>query len=187
MVPMMSLWLPILLSAVAVFVASAILHMVLPFHRSDFKRLPDEDGVMASLRKLAVTPGDYLFPKPDNPKAMKDTAFLEKWRQGPVGLITVMKKGAEPSMGKPLAQWFLFCVVVGIVAAYIAGRALQSGAPYLSVFRFAGTTAFVAYGIGPWPDTIWHGRPWTTSLKASIDGLIYALLTGGVFGWLWPK
>ena len=187
MVPLMSLWLPIVLSAVAVFVASSILHMALTYHRSDFKKLQDEEGVMAALRKGTLAPGDYLFPKPDSHKAMKDPAYLEKWTKGPVGLITIMKRGPAPSMGKPLAYWFLYCVVVGVVAAYVAGRALQPGAPYLSAFRFAGTTAFVAYALGSWPDTIWYGRPWTTTLKGNIDGLIYALVTGGVFGWLWPK
>lgn len=186
MVPLTSLWLPILLSAVVVFAASSIIHMVLPYHRSDFKKVPDEEGFLAALRKLGVAPGDYVFPKPDSPKAMKDPAFLEKWGKGPVGMMTVMKSRA-PSMGKPLLYWFLFCVVIEIFAAYIAGRALPAGAPYLSAFRFAGATAFVGHAIGIWPTTIWYGRAWTTTLKTNIDGLIYALLTGGVFGWLWPK
>jgi len=187
MVPIMSLWLPILLSAVIVFVASSIIHMVLPFHRGDYKKLPDEEGVLASLRKLGVPPGDYLFPKPDSPQDMKNPAFLEKWGKGPVGMMTIMKTAAKPTMGKQLSMWFLFCVVVGIFSAYISGRALQPGAPYLSVFRFAGATAFVSYSLGLWPNTIWYGRDWTTTLKSNIDGLIYALLTGGVFGWLWPR
>lgn len=187
MVPLTSLWLPILVSAVVVFIASSLIHMVLGYHKNDFKKLPDEEGVMATLRKPGVPPGDYVFPKPDSPKAMKDPAFLEKWRQGPVGMMTIMKKSAAPSMGKSLAYWFLYCVVVEIFAAYIAGRALSTGAPYLSVFRFAGATAFVGHAIGTWPNTIWYGRAWTTTLKSNIDGLIYALLTGGVFGWLWPK
>ena len=187
MVPVMSLWLPIVLSAVVVFVASSIIHMVLPYHRSDYKKLPDENGFLSTLRQHSLGPGDYVFPKPDSPKEMKDPAFLEKWSKGPVGMMTIMKRAEKPSMGKPLSLWFLFCVVVGIFAAYIAGRALQAGAPYLSVFRFAGATAFVGYALGLWPTTIWFGKPWTTTMKSNIDGLIYALLTGGVFGWLWPK
>ena len=186
MVPVMSLWLPILLSAVIVFVASSVIHMVLPYHRSDYRKFPDEDGVMDALRKYGVPPGDYLFPKPDSAKAMKDPAFREKWSKGPVGLMTVIPSG-PPSMGKPLVLWFLYCVVVGIFAAYIAGRALQPGTPYLSVFRFAGCTAFVGYSLALWQNTIWYHRSWTTTLKSNIDGLIYGLLTAGVFGWLWPK
>ena len=186
MVPVISLWLPILLSAVIVFVASSIIHMVLTYHRNDFSKLPNEDGVMDALRQLGVPPGDYLFPKPDSAKAMKDPAFQAKWSKGPVGMMTVIPSG-PPSMGKPLTLWFLYCVVVGIFAAYIAGRALQTGAPYLSVFRFAGCTAFVGYGLALWQNTIWYHHSWTRTLKSNFDSLIYALLTAGIFGWLWPK
>ncbi len=186
MVPVMSLWLPILLSAVIVFVASSILHMVLPFHRNDFRKLPDEDGVMDALRKFRVPPGDYLFPCAGSPKAMKDPAFREKWNRGPVGFMTAMESG-PPTMAKNLALWFVYCAVVGLFAAYIAGRALPPHARYLSVFRFAGTTAFAGYTLALWQNTIWYKRAWTTTLKSTLDGLVYALLTGGTFGWLWPK
>jgi hypothetical protein len=185
MVPITSLWLPILLSAVVVFVASSILHMVLPYHRSDYRKLPDE--ALSGLGNLGLAPGDYMFPKPDGPRAMKDAAFLERWRRGPVGMMTIMKHGAAPSMGRPLALWFLFCLVTSVFAAYIAGRALPPGSAYASIFQFAGVTAFVSYALGIWPTTIWYGRAWTTTLKSNVDGLIYALLTGAVFGWLWPK
>ncbi|HYT31451.1 MAG TPA: hypothetical protein VEO37_02555, partial [Thermoanaerobaculia bacterium] len=137
MVPIVSLWLPILLSAVAVFIASSIIHMVLPYHRSDYKKLPAEDDVMGALRKFQVSPGDYIFPKPGSPKEMKDPAFQERMKKGPVGFLTV-RPGITPSMGKPLPFWFLYCVVVGVFAAYVAGRALPAGAPYRAVFRFAG-------------------------------------------------
>ena len=187
MVPILSLWLPIVLSAVVVFIASSLVHMVLPWHRSDYGKLPDEDGVQSALRKLSLAPGDYLFPKPDSPKSMKDPAFLGKWKTGPVGRLTIMKTGDAPSMGRPLVLWFLYCVIVAIFSAYIAGRALQPGSPYLQAFRFAGATSFVAFALGTWPETIWMGRPASTTIKMNIDGLIYALLTGGIFGWLWPR
>src|SRR6476661_3854175 len=121
MVPVMSLWLPIILSAVAVFVASSVIHMVLFFyHRDDYRKLPDEAGIMDALRKFNIPPGDYIFPKCDSPKEMKEPAFKEKWDKGPVGMMTVMP-GGPPALGKSLALWFLYCVVVGIFAAYIAG------------------------------------------------------------------
>ncbi len=186
MIPVMSLWLPILLSAVVVFIASSIVHMVLPYHRKDYKRLPDEDGVMDALRKFSMPPGDYLFPCPSSPKDMKNPAFLEKRNKGPVGMMTVMDTGAF-NMGKNLVQWFIYCVIIGIFAAYVAGRALPAGSRYLAVFRFAGVTAFAGYGLALWQNTIWYKRAWTTTLKSNIDSLIYGLLTGGTFGWLWPK
>jgi hypothetical protein len=186
MVPLAALWLPILVSAVIVFVASSIVHMVLPIHRSDYRKLPKEDEVMAALRGFDIAPGDYLVPCGTGPESMKDPAFLERMKKGPVALMTFREPGT-PSMGKSLALWFLYCVVVGVFAAYISGRALVVGATYLQVFRFAGCVAFVGYALALWQNTIWFNRAWTTTLKSTIDGLIYGLLTGGVFGWLWPR
>ena len=186
MVPVASLWLPILLSAVIVFVVSSLIHMVLRYHRNDYAKLPAEDDVMEALRRAGVAPGDYLFPWAGSAAAMKESAHVEKRKRGPVGLLTVMTSGM-PSMAPYLAKWFLYCVVVGVFAAYVTGRALAPGAPYLAVFRFAGCTAFIAYSLALWQNSIWYGRRWTTTLKSNVDGLIYGLLTAGVFGWLWPR
>ena len=186
MVPLMSLWIPILLSAVVVFLVSSVIHMVLSYHRSDFADLANEDDVMAALRKTGISPGDYLIPRASSPKAMKSPEFIEKMKKGPVVLLTVMPSGA-PAMGAQLAQWFAYSVVVGIFAAYIAGRALGPGAHYLAVFRFAGCSAFLGYALALWQNSIWYKRAWSATLKSTIDGLVYALLTAGIFGWLWPR
>jgi hypothetical protein len=89
-------------------------------------------------------------------------------------------------MTGPLVKWFLYCVVVGVFAAYIASRAVEPGGDYLQVFRFAGSTAFLGYTMALWQSSIWYHRSWKTNLINTFDGLIYALLTAGVFGWLWP-
>jgi hypothetical protein len=186
MVPLLSLWLPVLVSAVLIFIASSIIHMVLPYHRSDYRRLPSETDVMEALRKFAIPPGDYLVPHPGGPEGMKSPAFKEKILRGPVIAMTVMKNG-EWNMGTQLIQWFIYCIAVSFVAAYVTSRAVGPGTEYLVVFRFAGCTAFVAYGLALWQNTIWYKRAWTTTLKSNIDALIYGLLTGGAFGWLWPQ
>jgi len=186
MVPILSLWLPILAAAVIVFVASSLLHMALPYHKGDYAKLPHEDDVMEAMRKAGVQPGDYMMPSAGSMAALKDPAFLEKYAKGPVGAMTIMPSGT-PTMGPQLALWFVYCVVVGIFAAYIAGRALQPGAHYLAVFRFAGATAFIGYSLALWQDSIWYKKKWSTTIKNTIDGLIYGLLTGGTFGWLWPR
>jgi hypothetical protein len=186
MVPVTSLWLPILVSAVIVFVASSIMHMLLPFHRKDYRAVPSEDGVMEALRRFNIPAGDYLVPCPTGPSAMKDAAFLEKRAKGPVLIMTVMP-GGPIAMGAPLAQWFVYSVVVGIFAGYVAGVALPPGAPYLAVFRFVGTVGFVGYSLALWQYSIWYKRSWATTLRSTIDGLIYGCLTAGTFGWLWPK
>ena len=186
MVPLTALWLPIVVAAAIVFVASSILHMVLPIHRSDYKRLPAEDDVMAALRRFKIPPGDYLVPCAGSPKAMNDPAFIDKMVKGPVMFATVMPSG-RPAMAAQLAQWFVYCLVVGVFAAYIAGRALGPDAQYLAVFRFAGATAFLGYSLALWQNTIWYKRNWVVTLKSTVDGLLYGLLTAGTFGWLWPR
>ncbi|MGH7681024.1 MAG: hypothetical protein ACRENN_03450 [Candidatus Eiseniibacteriota bacterium] len=185
MVHIMSLWLPIVLSAVLVFFASFIIHMVLGYHRADYKRLVDENGVMDALRKFNIAPGDYLTPCAGSAKEMKDPAFMEKWSKGPVFMMTILKPG-PPAMGSQLAQWFLYCAVIGVFAAYVAGRALHPGAAYLEAFRFAGTTAFLCHAMALPQFSIWYKRSWGATLRGVFDGLVYGCLTGGVFGWLWP-
>jgi len=186
MVPLSQLLLPILLGAVLVFVSSSILHMVTPWHKSDYPRVPNEDRAMDAIRALGIPPGDYMMPRPETREAMKSPAFIEKFKRGPVMVFTVMPAGSM-SPAKPLAMWFVYAVVVGIFAAYIAGRALPAGAPFRFVLRFAGTTAFVGYSLALWQFSIWYHRSWTTTIKATVDGLIYALLTGAALAWLWPK
>jgi hypothetical protein len=186
MVPLTELWLPILLSAVIVFVASSIMHMVLPYHRGDYKQLPDEQRVLDSMRSAGVRPGSYAFPFCPTPKEMGQPAMVEKYKRGPVGMLTVMPSG-PPAMPKYLAMWFLYSVVISFFLAYLAGRTLASGAAYLQVFRVVGTAGFLGYAAAHASDLIWRGQSWSMTLKQLIDGLVYALLTAGVFGWLWPR
>lgn len=186
MVAIMSLWIPILLSAVIVFMVSSIIHILLPYHRTDFGKVPSEDEVMEALRKFSIPPGNYVIPCAGSPKVMRSPEFIEKATRGPVAFMTVLQSG-PPSMGGSLIQWFIYCVVVGMFAAYIAGRALGPDAQYMAVFRFAGCTAFIGYAMALLQNSIWYKRNWSATLKSMLDGLIYALVTAGTFGWLWPS
>ena len=186
MVPITSLWLPILVSAVMVFVASSIIHMVLPYHRNDLRKLAKEDEVLDALRRFNLPPGDYAVPHPGSPEDMKKPEFVEKRTKGPVVFMTVAPAG-PPSMRTSLLLWFLSCAVVSVFAAYLTGRALGSGADYLAVFRFAGTSAFMGYSLALLQNSIWYRRNWGATLKSMFDGLVYGLLTAGTFGWLWPR
>ncbi len=186
MTELSALWLPILLSTVIVFVASSVIHMALPWHKSEYPGVPNEDKVMDALRPLAVPPGDYMIPRASSMQEMKSPEFVEKMNKGPVMVVTVMPNGPV-QMGKSLALWFLYCAVVGVFAAYVAGRALPAGAPYLRVFQLISVTAFVGYAVALWQMSIWYCRAWSTTIRANVDGLVYALLTAGTFGWLWPR
>ena len=185
MTALSALLVPIVLSAVIVFVASSIIHMVLPWHKSDYPKVPNEDRVREALRPLAIPPGDYMIPRASSMQDMKSPEFMAKMNDGPVMVVTVIANGPW-AMGRNLAQWFIYSIVVGVFAAYVAGTALAPGAPYLRVFQLIGVTAFLGYALALWQLSIWYRRDWMTTIKSNVDGLIYALLTAGTFGWLWP-
>ena len=94
MVPLSSLWLPILLCAIAVFLLSFLIHMVLPFHRKDYGKVPAEDDVMAALRKFSIAPGDYFIPCASGPADMKTPEYKKRVAQGPLVIMTVLGPGA---------------------------------------------------------------------------------------------
>jgi len=181
-----SLWLPILLSAVFVFIASSVIHMVLGYHADDVKAVPNEDQALTALRGLNLSPGDYCVPRPASQKDLGSPAFLEKMAKGPVVTMTV-SAGGTFSMGPQLAQWFVYSVVVSWVVAYITGIAYGPGATYAQIFRMAGTAGFACYAMALPQFSVWYKRNWVTTFKSMLDGFIYGCLIGGTFGWLWPR
>jgi hypothetical protein len=186
MVSLTSLGLPILVSAVIVFVVSSIIHMLLGYHRADYRKVPAEDELMVALRDFKIPPGDYLVPCPEAPDSLKKPEFVEKMSKGPLVIMT-LAPGGPPTMARPLVLWFLYALVVGLFAGYITSRALGPGAHYLAVFRFVGAGAFMGYSLALAQLSIWYRRSWATTLRSMFDGLVYALLTAGTFGWLWPR
>jgi hypothetical protein len=180
------LLLPIFFSSVLVFLVSSVIHMFSPWHKNDYPKLPNEDKVMDALRSLDIPPGDYMAPRPSTRQEMSSPEFAEKRNKGPVFMLNIWPKGPM-GMGKNLVGWFLYTLVISIFGAYISGRALPLGAVYLHVFRFVGASTFLGYSAALWQMSIWYNRPWSTTIKSTVDGLIYALLTAGMFGWLWPR
>jgi hypothetical protein len=185
-IPITTLWLPILVGGVLVFVVSSIIHMFLPYHRNDWWKVPGEDAVMDALRPFDIPPGDYMIPHGDGPEAMKSEEFRQKVEKGPTAVMTVFAPGAMFGMASQMIQWFAYILLVGIVSAYLGGRMLVPGTDYIVVFRLTGTVAFASYSMGLMQRSIWYNQRWSTTLKSMLDGLLYATLVGGVFGWLWP-
>jgi hypothetical protein len=185
MVSLGSLFLPILLSTILVFIVSAIVHMVLKYHNKDYTRLPNEDAVRAAIRSGNPAPAQYVVPYCSEMKEMEKPEMKQKYTEGPVAVINLLPLGV-PRMGKYLVQWFIFSLVVSFFVAYIAASAIPPGTRYLQVFRVVGATAFLAYAAGQVPAAIWMGKPWKVAWKEVFDGLLYGLVTAGTFGWLWP-
>jgi hypothetical protein len=184
--PLSALWLPILVSAVLCFLVSSVIHMATKWHAADYRPLPNEAAFRSAVGPLAIPPGDYMVPRAGSMEEMKSPEFQQKMKEGPVAMLTVYRSH-NFSMGRPLGLWFVHLLIVGLFSAYIASRALPVGAHYLDVFRFAGATAFFTHAGALWPFWIWYQRNIGTTIRSTIDGLLYALLTAGVFGWLWPR
>ena len=185
-VSLVQLWLPILLSAVFVFVASSLIHMVVKWHASDYNALSNEKEVRAAIRKGSPAPGQYVLPHCADMKQMGQPGMLAKYAEGPVAFLSVNPNG-PPAMGGALVKWLLYTVLVAFMAAYLASRTLAPGTHYLQVFRVVGTVSFLTYGFGSIQLAIWMGKPWRSAAKDLADALIYGLLSAGVFGWLWPR
>jgi len=185
MISLASLWLPIVPSAAGVFIVSLIIHMLLPYHRSDFKKVPSEDEVMDSLRKFNIPPGDYVMPARSSGE-MRSKEYVEKTTKGPVAILMVMESGPL-KMAKSLILWFVYSIIVSFFAAYVTRSAAGPGAEYMVVFRFISTTAFIGYSLALLQNSIWYKRNWCATIKSMFDGLIYSLVTAGFFGWLWPS
>lgn len=182
-VALTSLWLPILLSAIAVFIASALIWTVVQWHSGDWRKLPDEEAARRALS--GVPPGDYMFPHAASGKERQSPEWQQKFKEGPAAMLTVLPHGSI-AMGKTFVQWIAYCLVISTLVGYVAAASLPPGTEYLKVFQITGTTGFLAYGGGAAAGAIWFGHGWGRTVKDIVDGLVYGLLTAGFFGWLWP-
>lgn len=182
MADLLAMWLPIVLSAVGVFVVSSVIHMALPWHRGDVGKMAGEEPVLQAMRDHGVNPGQYMFPCPESMSDASTPEMTTKYEQGPVGFMTVLPNGV-PNIGKSLLQWFVYSLLVSVFTAYVLTFALAEGAAYLDAFRLAGTVAFLGYALGSMQDSIWKGVRWSVTAKFMVDGLLYALTTAGVFAW----
>ncbi len=181
-----ALWLPILLSAVFVFVVSSVLHMAFRYHKAEYQEIPGEDNVLQAMRAGGFSPGEYIFPHAEGHREMNEPEMIAKFESGPVGFMTIMPSGRW-KMAPSLVQWFLFSLLVSVFVAYVTNLAVGPGADYRRVFRVAGAVAVLAYAVTHVPDSIWKGKPWRNTLMHVVDGVVYGLVTAGVFGWLWPE
>jgi hypothetical protein len=186
MVSLEQLWIPIVAAAVLVFAASSVIHMVLKWHARDYKGFPNEDAVRAAIRAGNPAPGQYFLPYCPDFKEMAKPEVMQKFTEGPIGMVVLRPPGA-PSMGAPLAQWFVLNLVIAGLAAYLASRTLPAGASFLAVCRLVGTVVFLAYMGGSVSQAIWMGKPWASTAREGLDAFIYGLVCALTFAWLWPR
>ena len=186
MVGLFALWMPIVVSAVFVFIALMLIHGLFGWHRADMTAVPGESQVMELMRGLNVQPGDYRFPHGNTVAEMTAPEFVAKMNQGPVGILTVWPNG-EINMGKLMGQWFIYSLFIGGVAAYVTGRTHAPGASFLEVFQVSGVVTFCCYVVAHWQNWIWWGKSTRFTVTHTLDGILFALITGATFAWLWPR
>jgi hypothetical protein len=180
------LWMPILVSAVLVFIASSLIHMVFKWHNAEYRKLANEDAVRAAVRAGNPAPGQYVVPHCADMKDMGTPEMQQKFIDGPIAFMTVRPSG-KPSMGAPLAQWFAFAVLISVIVAYVAFKTLPPGPSFYQVCRVVGAMALLAYGAGSVLQGIWFGKPWSSVAKDLLDAVIYAVIMALTFAYLWPN
>jgi hypothetical protein len=186
MITVTQLLLPALLAAVLVFVVSSIVHMVTPWHAGDFRKLPNEDAVLAALRPFNLIPGEYVAPRPAGMKEVGTPEFREKRLRGPNVMMNVLPN-IQGGMGRQLGLWFVYSFVIALFAAYITSRAVGIDADRRVVFKFVAAITFAAYAFGHWQESIWYSRSWITTIKATVDGVLYGCVTAAALAWFWPR
>lgn len=179
------LWLPILLSAVLVFIISSLVHMVFKWHAPEYRGFANEDAVRAAIKAGNPTPGQYVLPYCSDMKAMSSEPMTKKYREGPVGFVT-LGPSAPPAIGTSLLQWFGLSLAISAIAAIIAGKYVGLAGGGRTAACLTGTIALLAYGFGYIQGGIWQGQPWSSVAKYLVDSTLYALGTAAIFWWLWP-
>ena len=182
---LVSLWLPILLSAVVVFVISSLIHMVIKWHAFDYKGCANEDAVRAALGTDNVPGVKYVVPFCSDMKDMASEAMQKKYTDGPNAVI-VFGPNVRPNMGKHLGLWFLWSLVVAAIAGYLVAQLIpHHQAHAMKAAKLAGVVTLLVHGFGSVQDSIWMYRSWRSTATYIADGVLYALGTGAVFYWLW--
>lgn len=177
---------PALVSTVLVFVASSVIHMVLRWHNADYRKLSNEDEVRAAVRRTSPAPGQYVLPHCGDSKAMASEEMQKKFQEGPNAVLWVRANG-NVKLGPFLGAWTAYVFVVSLLVGYVGASALPDVASYTKVFQVVGAAAWLAYAWGGPSDSIWKGKPWISTFRGLVDGLVYACLTAGAFAWMWTR
>jgi len=185
MVAMSSLFIPVVVSAVLVFVVSSVIHMATPWHKGDYASVPKEDEVMQVLRPFGLPPGDYMMPRPASMDEMRSPAFVERSTRGPRVVMTVLP-GGPTSIGRNLIAWLVYLLLVGVLVAGLDALALRRGQDYHDVFHVTLLASFLGYAAALWQMTVWYNRSIGTTIRSTIDGFVYALVSAAVFSFFWP-
>ena len=180
-VELIALWFPILLTTVALFFSGFLCWAVLPNHKPDWRKLPNESEFLDKMAEMDIPAGNYAYPHAMDQQSMESDDYKKALERETFGTVQVW--GGPPKMGPNLACQVGFLLVTNFCLAYLSTLALGTDAGFMDVFRFVTTAAFLTYTAAVVPGTIWFKNRLTGYL---IDGVVQALIAGAIFGWLWP-
>lgn len=182
---MLALWPAILISTVLVFVSSAMLWMITPIHKNDYKSPGDkEGGIQSAFASASLEPGVYFLPSAMCGKG-PDARERARSATGPFVSFTVLPE--KPKFAYSLILWFINSLLVSALVGYVSIHTLLPNTQYLRVFQAAGAVATLAYCGYLLPLVAWHWLPIRQLPGKIFDGLVYSLLTAGSFAAFWPS
>ena len=171
----------------AVWIASALAWMIVGHHKNDNPALPNEQEVIDTIKGWNLPPGEYMFPDFRRCKGMtkeQKQAMYENMQKSPMGILRVWGK---ISMGGNMLWTFVVCLVVSTLIAYLGWSALpHAGSSFAHTFQVLGTAGILAYCFASFPGDIWFQRSRRAMTTNFIDGVVFGLIPGAVFAWLWP-
>ncbi|MBS0186489.1 MAG: hypothetical protein JSS51_00370 [Planctomycetes bacterium] len=184
------LWLPILISGVSVWIASFIAWMMIGHHRKDRDAIPGggEQAFMDTVTRMNIKPGNYGFPdfcQHDNlPRQERMAARKALYDRRPMGTLRVW---GEMNMGVNMLVTFLFYLVTSAMIGYLTWAAFGRGASAGKIVQVAGTAGILAYCFASFPHDIWFQKKRRAMMMDWLDGIVFGLITGAIFAWLWPR
>ena len=156
------------------------------FVGAGFKRLPNEDQLIETLKTNKDEEGLYFFPSKDFRHSTKeqDGVWENKFRNGPAGLIVYKAVGGNPFSTNKLVVQFLSNLMSVLIAAIIAASLFGSFWRRVLVITLLGVVACSAVSTIYWN---WYGFPDSFFVAQILDMTIGFFLAGLVICKIVPK
>lgn len=171
----------VVLGALTLFVWGMISWMILPWHNSTMRKLPEEQLISDTLKTVVTEPGFYIFPHDINAAGQRDQKeWVEKHKKGPVGILAYSPFGKEP-MGpinfivEILAQLITAGLVMFVLNSCRERVASLGGRVFLTALL--GLLIGVAVQIPYWN---WFHFPLNFTVVAMADNIVSFALLGVV-------
>jgi hypothetical protein len=174
----MRILLAALAGAVAMFVWTAIAHVVTPLGSTGFSQIPNEPAVLQTMdNSIGPKPGLYFFPwvDPKDPKMMEKTGALEKAHGHGLLLYHGPGQNIDSDMLPMLIKELLKQFVQALIAAWIVSMIAAGFVARVGVVTLIGVSAAIATNVSYWT---WYSFPLDFTLAAVFVEIVSGLVAG---------